>query len=134
MGNFHGDAGYLYFRNLGHDRLLLGGARNLDFQGEQNDQWAENSLLTEHLTHYAYDVLGLNSDELKWEQAWSGTMGFTASGVPHLQALGPGRWLVAGMNGMGMALGPEVGRRVARWAMISGKVDPYSLGLLPKPV
>jgi glycine/D-amino acid oxidase-like deaminating enzyme len=134
MGNFHGDSGYLYFRNLGLDRLLLGGARNLDFQGEQNDQWAENSLLTEHLTHYAYDVLGLNSDELKWEQAWSGTMGFTASGVPHLQALGPGRWLVAGMNGMGMALGPEMGRRVARWAMISGKVDPYSLGLLPKPV
>ncbi|MFM7497682.1 MAG: NAD(P)/FAD-dependent oxidoreductase [Bacteroidota bacterium] len=134
MGNFHGDSGFLYFRNLGQNRLLLGGARNLDFLGEQNEQWSENPILTEHLTRYANDVLGLSPEVLSWEQAWSGTMGFTASGVPHMQALGPGRWMVAGMNGMGMALGPEMGRRMARWAMIPGKVDPYSVGILPRPV
>src|SRR6185312_7409426 len=32
-GNFHFDEGYYYFRNVG-DRLLLGGGRNLDFEGE----------------------------------------------------------------------------------------------------
>ena len=58
-------------------------------------------------------------------------MGFTPSGVPHLHALGTHRWLVAGMNGMGMALGPEMGRRVARWALAPGNVDPQKAGLLP---
>jgi glycine/D-amino acid oxidase-like deaminating enzyme len=130
-GNFHGDAGYLYYRNLGNDRLLLGGARNLDFQGEQTDRWAENPAITQHLTDYALQVLGLKAEGLVWEQAWSGTMGFTPSGVPHLQALGTHRWLVAGMNGMGMALGPEMGRRVARWALAPSNVDPQKAGLLP---
>jgi glycine/D-amino acid oxidase-like deaminating enzyme len=45
--------------------------------------------------------------------------------------LGTHRWLVAGMNGMGMALGPEMGRRVARWALAPGNVDPQKAGLLP---
>jgi glycine/D-amino acid oxidase-like deaminating enzyme len=130
-GNFHGDAGYLYYRNLGNDRLLLGGARNLDFQGEQTDRWAENPAITQHLTDYALQVLGLKAEGLVWEQAWSGTMGFTPSGIPHLQALGTHRWLVAGMNGMGMALGPEMGRRVARWALAPSNVDPQKAGLLP---
>ena len=130
-GNFHGDAGYLYYRNLGNDRLLLGGARNLDFQKEQSDQWAENPAITDQLTQYAHRVLGMKPEDLVWEQAWSGTMGFTATGVPHLQDMGGQRWLVAGMNGMGMALGPEMGRRVARWALAPGNIDPQKAGLLP---
>jgi hypothetical protein len=32
-GTFHLDKGYYYFRNIGN-RILLGGARNLDFEGE----------------------------------------------------------------------------------------------------
>lgn len=111
QGNFHGDRGYLYFRQAG-DRFLLGGGRNVDFETESTDAWAENPLITQYLKSYATQVLGLPED-LPWEGRWSGTMGFTTSGIPVVQSPGRGVWVVAGMNGMGMALGPEMGRMVA---------------------
>ena len=114
-GNFHADRGYLYARTHA-GRLLLGGGRNQDFASEQTTEWSENQRISEYLKAYSVDVLGLAPD-LEWESRWSGTMGFTQSGLPHCLVLQNGDWLVAGMNGMGMALGPEMGRRVACLAL-----------------
>lgn len=114
-GNYHADRGYLYYRTHA-GRLLLGGGRNQDFDTEQTTEWSENQRISEYLKAYSVDVLGLPPD-LEWESRWSGTMGFTQSGLPHCLDLQNGDWLVAGMNGMGMALGPEMGRRVACMAL-----------------
>jgi len=114
-GNYHADCGYLYYRTHA-GRLLLGGGRNQDFASEQTTEWSENQRISEYLKAYSVDVLGLAPD-LEWESRWSGTMGFTQSGLPHCLDLQNGDWLVAGMNGMGMALGPEMGRRVACMAL-----------------
>jgi glycine/D-amino acid oxidase-like deaminating enzyme len=114
-GNYHADRGYLYYRTHA-GRLLLGGGRNQDFASEQTTEWSENQRISEYLKAYSVDVLGLPPD-LEWESRWSGTMGFTQSGLPHCLDLQNGDWLVAGMNGMGMALGPEMGRRVACMAL-----------------
>jgi glycine/D-amino acid oxidase-like deaminating enzyme len=116
-GNYHADRGYLYYRT--HEgRLLLGGGRNQDFDSEQTAEWSENHKISDYLKSYAVEVLGL-SNSLSWETRWSGTMGFTGTGLPHCLQLPSGAWLVAGMNGMGMALGPEMGRRVACMALQS---------------
>lgn len=114
-GNYHADRGYLYYRTY-NGRLLLGGGRNQDFAFEQCTEWSENQMITDYLKAYSVDVLGLAPD-LEWEIRWSGTMGFTENGLAHCKALPNGEWLVAGMNGMGMALGPEMGRRVACMAL-----------------
>ncbi len=114
-GNYHADRGYIYYRTY-QDRLLLGGGRNQDFNLEQTTEWSENQLISDYLKSYSVDVLGLSPD-LEWEFRWSGTMGFTESGLPQCKDLQNGKWLVAGMNGMGMALGPEMGRRVACMAL-----------------
>lgn len=114
-GNFHADRGYLYYRTQ-QGRLLLGGGRNQDFASEQTDEWSENQLISNYLKSYSVEVLGL-PENMEWESRWSGTMGFTVSGLPQCRQLQDGEWLVAGMNGMGMALGPEMGRRVACMAL-----------------
>jgi glycine/D-amino acid oxidase-like deaminating enzyme len=116
-GNFHADRGYLYYRTY-DGRLLLGGGRNQDLDSEQTTDWFENELISDYLKAYGVEVLGLPED-MPWELRWSGTMGFTQSGIPKCLQLPEGEWLVAGMNGMGMALGPEMGRRVAQMALQS---------------
>lgn len=116
-GNYHADRGYLYYRTHA-GRLLLGGGRNQDLASEQTDEWSENKLISDYLKAYSVEVLGLPGD-MTWEMRWSGTMGFTQTGIPQCRQWSDGEWLVAGMNGMGMALGPEMGRRVAHMALES---------------
>jgi glycine/D-amino acid oxidase-like deaminating enzyme len=43
-GTFHADKGFIYFRNVG-DRILLGGARNLDFETESTTASGLNRMI-----------------------------------------------------------------------------------------
>ena len=47
-GTFHLDRGYYYFRNI-HDRILLGGGRNLDFEGETTTQLETTEVIQKEL-------------------------------------------------------------------------------------
>ena len=40
-GTFHLDKGYYYFRNI-ENRILFGGGRNLDFEGETTTEFNSN--------------------------------------------------------------------------------------------
>lgn len=110
-GIFHHDRGYIYFRNVGN-RLLIGGARNLDKKGEETDQFGTNMKIKNHLINFMSDTLQL-SDNWEIEYEWSGIMGFTPTKTPIIQQIDQRKYVAAGLSGMGIAIGMEVGRSAA---------------------
>ncbi len=111
-GTFHFNKGYVYFRNLGEDRILLGGGRNVDQQTEETDQFGINPYIKEYLVNFGNEVMELPQG---WEieQEWSGIMGFTESKTPTLEKAGKNTLVVAGLSGMGVALGMQLGKTAA---------------------
>lgn len=107
-GIFHHDRGYIYFRNVGN-RLLIGGARNLDIEGEQTDQFGTNEAIKAHLKDFVSGTLGLGKS---WnvEYEWSGIMGFSPTKTPVVKQVDDHRFVAAGLSGMGIAIGMEVGQ------------------------
>lgn len=110
-GIFHHDGGYIYFRNV-DDRLLIGGARNLDKKGEETDKFGVNTRIKTHLIDFVSNVLGF-SDDWQIEYQWSGIMGFTPTKTPVIKQLDEHRLVAAGLSGMGIAIGMKVGRRAS---------------------
>ncbi len=108
QGIFHHDKGYIYFRNVGK-RLLIGGARNLDIEGEETDQFGVNTVIQDHLEMFVSDVLQL-PESWNIDYEWSGIMGFTPTKTPIVQELDEQRYVAAGLSGMGIAIGMEVGK------------------------
>jgi glycine/D-amino acid oxidase-like deaminating enzyme len=110
-GIFHHDRGYIYFRNLGQ-RLLIGGARNLDIDGEATDQFGANQIIKDHLVDFVSNILRLSSG---WEieHEWSGIMGFTPTKTPLITQVDQHRYVAAGLSGMGIAIGMDVGQKAA---------------------
>lgn len=111
-GIFHHDRGYIYFRNVGN-RLLIGGARNLDKETEGTDRFGTNEQIKMHLKNFVSDTLRLQNDwEIDYE--WSGIMGFTSTKTPLIEQIDDRRYVAAGLSGMGIAIGMEVGRTAAQ--------------------
>jgi gamma-glutamylputrescine oxidase len=111
-GTYHYDEGFVYFRHLGSDRLLLGGARNMDQEAETTSEFGVNDTIKHHLVSFASDVLKLSEGwEIDYE--WSGIMGFTPSKSAFYRTLHPGLTVAAGLSGMGVALGMRLGQQVA---------------------
>lgn len=110
-GCFHFDEGYYYFRNLG-DRILLGGARNHDFEGETSldmittdpIQLALESFLKRHI---------IPKKKFTIEHRWSGVMGMGPEKMPIVKRLDTDLFCAVRMSGMGVALAPVVGSTVA---------------------
>ncbi len=111
VGTFHYDRGYVYFRNLG-DRILLGGARNLDIEKEQTYEFGINPEIRSWLIDFANNVLKL---EKGWEidLEWSGIMGFGKTKTPIVECIRDSIFVAAGFSGMGVSLGMEVGNQAA---------------------
>ncbi len=110
LGNFHMDFGYVYFRNVGN-RLLLGGARNQDFETENSAEPALNAVIQEALDELLKKLLPDQKVEI--EDRWAGIMGFDEQNSQQVRLIDSNLLLVAGMNGMGTALGPALGYEAA---------------------
>jgi glycine/D-amino acid oxidase-like deaminating enzyme len=110
-GTWHYDRGYVYFRHVGH-RVLLGGGRNLDYDGERTTTHAVNPRIKAWLVQFATEVLKL---EPGWriDREWTGIMGFTDTRQPVLQPVQPGVYVAAGLGGMGVALGMLFGKQAS---------------------
>lgn len=110
-GIFHYDRGYIYFRNI-NDRLLIGGARNLAVKEEAIDEFGTNQQIKGHLVDFVNEVLKL-PESWHIEHEWSGIMGFTSTKTPIVKQLDKHRFIAAGLSGMGIAIGSEIGRKAA---------------------
>lgn len=113
-GSFHLDEGYYYFRNIGN-RLLFGGGRNLDKQGETTVDFGQTPLIQTKLETLLRTVILPNMD-FEIEHRWSGIMGVGSHKKPLLERLSPNVCCGVRLGGMGVALGSHLGFELAQMA------------------
>ncbi len=112
-GAFHYDRGYFYFRNVGPDRILLGGGRNLAPEEEATAQFGTTPLIQDALLRLLHDVV-LPGHKAQAAQWWSGILGVGMEKKPIVQRLHERLAVAVRMGGMGVAIGTLVGEEGAR--------------------
>ena len=113
-GCFHMDKGYYYFRNVAN-RVLLGGGRNLDFKAEETFEMSTSVKIQEHLQTLLKTKI-LPNQEFEIDRSWSGIMGMGNSKTTLLKQLDESLFCAIRLGGMGVALGTDVGQKVANLA------------------
>ncbi len=110
-GTFHIDKGYYYFRNI-ENRILLGGGRNLDFEGETTTEFNETELIQNALEKLLNEVI-LHNHDFEIDHRWSGIMGLGSSKNPIVEQLSQNVYCGVRLGGMGVAIGSLVGKELA---------------------
>jgi glycine/D-amino acid oxidase-like deaminating enzyme len=110
-GTFHHNEGFDYFRNIG-DRILLGGGRNLDHEKEITPEMERNDKIYEYLIRFLSETV-IPGKEFEIEYEWSGTMGVGKEKSPIIEYIHPNVLVAVRMGGMGVAIGTNVGKKVA---------------------
>ncbi|WP_395802410.1 NAD(P)/FAD-dependent oxidoreductase [Daejeonella sp.] len=110
-GCFHYNRGFTYFRNI-DNRVLLGGARDLDFEGEETYNMGITNTIQNALEKLLEEVI-LPNQKVKIESRWSGIMGFGSELKPIVKELKSGIFCAVRCNGMGVAMGSLLGEQVA---------------------
>ena len=107
-GVFHFDEGYYYFRNF-ENRIIFGGARNLDFESERTTEFNTNEIIYNHLLE-KLDTIILPGQKYEIDYTWSGIMGFNEAKKPEVKKISDRIFSAISCNGMGIALSPFVAR------------------------
>ncbi|MEP0548235.1 MAG: FAD-binding oxidoreductase [Rhodothermales bacterium] len=117
--------GYFYLRQLATGEVLLGGARHRHRAAEVGYDDATTAPLQADLEAYLRDHFPAFADA-PVARRWSGTMGFSADGLPAFGAVPgvAGSLWVGGFTGHGMGYGFRMGRLVA--ATLLGQSDPFT--------
>lgn len=113
-GCYHYQEGYVYFRNVGLDRLLIGGARHVAQTSAEGTTFGNNPVPVEFLLTKLRQWFPYRQWELEdFPYRWSGIIAQGEGKAPLLEFARP-RVLVAGrLAGMGVALSGELARRAA---------------------
>jgi gamma-glutamylputrescine oxidase len=115
-GAFHFQEGFYYFRDLG-DRVLLGGARNIAFEEENTAEMTITDTIQEELERFLRETI-LPGRQYTIENRWSGIMGMGSEKMPILRPINDQVFCAVRMSGMGVALAPVMGEKVA--ALMTG--------------
>ncbi len=110
-GTFHIDRGYYYFRNI-NNRILFGGARNLDFDGETTTAFGNTDIIQNQLEKMLREVI-LPGTDFTIAHRWSGIMGMGTHKNPIVQQLSDHVYCGVRLGGMGVAIGSIVGAELA---------------------
>lgn len=110
-GAFHHQAGYYYFRHI-EDRILIGGARHLQLDRESTSEFGIPADLKDHLNSFL-QIHVIPNQSFSIEYEWSGIMGFGQNKIPSINRVSPNIMVVAGLGGMGIALGSELGHEAS---------------------
>lgn len=110
-GTFHLDKGYYYFRNVGN-RVLFGGARNLDFKTEETTEFALTDTIQNRLEELLNTTI-LPETTFEIDHRWAGIMGVGASKSPIVKQLSNNVYCGVKLSGMGIAIGSLVGKELA---------------------
>jgi gamma-glutamylputrescine oxidase len=112
-GGFHIEQGYYYFRSY-NDRIILGGGRNLDIEGETTITMGTSAIIQNKLELLLNELIapGLH---IPIDQRWSGIMavGPRKHAPPIVQRLSSGEFVAVRMGTMGIALGSLIGAQAA---------------------
>ncbi len=110
-GCFHMDEGFYYFRNTGN-RILFGGGRNMDLEGETTTDFATTTLIQNQLETYLREII-LPGQKFEIEHRWSGIMGMGSKRNPIVKKLSENVYCGVRLTGTGIAIGSIVGEELA---------------------
>jgi glycine/D-amino acid oxidase-like deaminating enzyme len=110
-GVYHMDKGYFYFREI-DGRVLIGGGRNMNFEGEATTEFALTEQIQVELERRLHEIIIPNTPFLI-EQRWAGIMAFGKTRQPIVKKVSPRVYGAFRMGGMGVALGSEVASLLA---------------------
>jgi glycine/D-amino acid oxidase-like deaminating enzyme len=110
-GTFHYDKGYYYFRNI-HNRVLFGGGRNLDFEGEKTTTIENTPLIIDELSKLLKEVI-LPNTKFEIDYTWAGIMGVGNSKQHIVKHYSKNIVCAVRMGGMGVAIGSLIGKEAA---------------------
>ena len=110
-GTFHFQQGYYYFRNV-ENRILLGGGRNLNFEGETTTELATTAEITHALKQMLSEMI-LPNRVFTIDYSWAGIMGVGATKAPIVKKIDSRTAVGVRMGGMGIAIGSLVGKELA---------------------
>lgn len=105
-GTFHFDKGFYYFRNLGN-QILIGGARNKDFDTEETTIMQTTAVIQNELERFINTHL-LSGTAFTITDRWSGIMAMGNEKLPFIQKVDDQIFCCVRMSGMGVALAPMV--------------------------
>lgn len=105
-GIYHFAEGYYYFREL-NGRVLFGGGRNLDIEGETTNELELNDMIQDVLLHHLRKII-LPDTPFEIAQRWSGVMAFGTTKTPIVRAFSNRVFGAFRMGGMGVALGTAI--------------------------
>jgi glycine/D-amino acid oxidase-like deaminating enzyme len=111
-GTFHSDSGYYYFRDVG-DRILFGGGRNLDFEGETSTDFDLNPSIQNALFQKLQNEI-LPGKKVEIDLQWTGIMCVGNEKKPIIRALNKNVFAGVRMGGMGIAIGSAVGESLSK--------------------
>jgi len=110
-GTFHYDEGFYYFRNL-DNRVLLGGARNKFINEEETFSVGTSEHIQDELERFLREII-LPGIPYQINMRWSGTMAIGKEKKPIVQKISDRLFCSVRMSGMGVALAPQLGKKVA---------------------
>jgi len=113
-GCYHYHEGYVYFRNVGDNRLLIGGARHLAGETSETAAFGSNAVIARQLVKYLqdwYPELGLREEDFPWR--WSGIIAQGDGKTPVLRRTEDGVLVAGRLAGMGVALSAALAARAA---------------------
>jgi glycine/D-amino acid oxidase-like deaminating enzyme len=110
-GVFSIEEGYYYFRNY-QNRIIFGGGRNLDFDGENTTYFGLTDTIQNSLEYYLKEVI-LPDDNIEIEYRWSGIMGFGKIKHPIIKQISENVLAAGRLNGMGISIGMAVAQEIA---------------------
>lgn len=111
-GTFHYDEGYYYFRHIGN-RVLFGGGRKLDLEGETTDNFGTTPLIKETLERMLKEII-LPNQKVEIERWWSGIMGVGTQKRPIVKKINDNVIVAVRLGGMGVAIGSLIGEEAAK--------------------
>lgn len=109
-GSFHVDEGYVYFRDY-DSRLIIGGARNVDFENEETFETDINPKIKDEILSICSRILP--DKKIESEMWWSGIMGFGSEKYPILKKFSEHIFVIARLSGMGVALASLLGEQMS---------------------
>lgn len=107
---YHLDEGFVYFRQY-HDRILLGGGRNLDIQGETTTEFGNTPDIQNYLREILDEIYPNASNDIDYW--WSGILGIGPSKFPLIQWMNDDVLVGVRLGGMGVAIGSYLGELLA---------------------
>lgn len=110
-GVFHFDKGYYYFREI-DGRILLGGGRNLDFDGETTTEMETSELIQQNLEQKLKEVI-IPDTHYEIDMRWAGIMAFGKDKQPIVRSFTNRVYGAFRMGGMGVAMGSLIGKQLS---------------------